>query len=1661
MRLLSEAFKAAQESDNREPRYVVRIRNDHGHLWLTSHSDVTPNAAVNDQVFAGSIVSAGGPSQSIEPEKGFSTIGSLNVKIADLAFSEALQSLKTVHDDTINNNPVDILWGYEGLDVDDYALVFRYFITGHSNDAVSYTIKLSDTQRLQKRKVFTAKTTQLVGIVEGNSLVDLTTATQLNGSGVMELLDAADFQPVEHDAAWESDPNKTVGYFSIKGVDAAGNNISEVFSYTGIDGNNPNRVTGVTRSRFGTGAIEAKGTISDGSTDVEEFIYLDMPVPKLILAVLTGDLYGQAGATLPDHWHAGLGASDVDLASFLAIGADLWALPFSFEGQKDGEAKAFIATELLRPCNLFIKINQAGEMELRRFAEVSPNAAPAQVFDELDIIDMGDLERDATHLRNRFLINWEWRSDIEQFVRHNLFIDDDSIGRNNILSDTLTLNFKGVRNRSRSQLNSLQSLAQGIRTRYSDPAIKPTITVPVEDAIALEIGDIVGIDRAQFPDYANGPDIGLAASFEIQSASFDLIRQTITFGLFTTSGTPQPIDFGHGDEATNINHTGWKHLASALTSAGIGYVEDSGTLTVTASGTLAGGPDTSSQYRYYYDGNVILQSGITLTVTQNFVLDARDIDLRGATITAKEQGYTGGAGSTAGNQVTAIRYTEGTLGYFGGLDLAEEGVHYDNRTGSRSDRIRRRSRPTTGAGPAHGQIESFNVQVDENGQIVGLPVSLIGSSGSGGHNSQMDDGAFFAGGDGGKSGGAVLLIAENVFTNSSTLIDTSGGNAERGEKWTSPFGDAIVGGAGGPGYPGCLLTLIKNRSAPIPIYIGRHRAYAGIVNNPHSVDQRPTKGGSWKSVPDDLTSGPYIPIGVTQNRGRDFSSQARLVKYLTADAAAPQTPGVDNIGPAELPDLNLQYLVNEPKSPLGNLVTVTITANPPADPNYQHANFGYRLKGQSDWLPVQYGIRNESTVTVIADGSTYEFRARSVSVPGQVSTGQVVAELMVPSITPGDPGNPEAPVVPKPARLELVNRINDDEGWNQWKGPAPIIRWAKLSTTLNGTLVSPAGREDLHLKGYRLRFFDADGEQVHETTTQENTYTYGLEKNRLDNGGNASRVFRVGVQALADTGFASDWTYIDIENPQPAAPANIRIAPGFTSLNLVYDLPNDVDFVGVDVFLAEGTADPFSSVQPLRLAGNTHTAEGLKPGQQYQVGMRSVDQFGHGQQSAVISISTQAITSEALGDITTPLTLDENGGRVVTNNSGFLAILGAVARPDVSSNPLIFHAWDGEVAPFWMDAAGRFGFGVGTNSISFSGSELTLNEGVSLTFTTNKSVTVGPGGDHATIGAALEYLTRSMPGFKASGAARADILLLDGFEWREQVSIHSLDLSWISVSQESPVTIFTSSFTESIDLIVGLLGGQTMSVRPAISLRYGAKSPKFSGQYSLQVDASPSGGYNTIVYADDGAVFYAQPGSTFAGDPTQASVSSQYKGDGFIISDNAIVETDDCTFNDFYRTFYAKNAKVNAARGVMNRPSYGFFLQFNATALFDDGEINECGTSYASLSGNSVLQGIYLTLNNAAAGVSFSVGNSTLNVESITHSSSNNTNYLFNTTGGRINLGVLRLDGPGGIMSYVVLGGQGCYCTVMNIIGSGYYAAVANFPQNQTRPEGIIFSTVI
>ena len=1183
MRILSQEFMDQNTSTSREPVVVVKIINENKNIYLTSHN-VTITDAGSSQ-FQRCIVSATGASQSIVPERGFSTIGDMSITLQDNngVFTDELRSILRDFSDTINNNKSEFYAGLGDMLFEDYVKITPVWVSGIANDELEYTLTFSDTQRLTKASLFKDPArTELINspLFATTEIVDLEEVPIS-----LEVVSTADFYDILHDANWEHAPNERVGYIKVTGVTEFGDSAKEIMQWKG---KTTTHLLEIKRQMFDTPLVNLDG---EEKIEIEEVIYLDLSVPKMIIALLTGDLYGQAGEGIPESWNSGVSADLIDIASYETIGQDLWDQQVSFVDMDKQTAKEFIASQLLAPYGLFNYVNQNGELQLRRFGFQSQDSSSDIVLSYESLIAISPISRDFKKIRNNFLINWEWRPDKDFYARKDGYIDAASQEKFNVNSETYEIKLRGLKNRSKGSKPTLDYVAQGIATRFSNPSINITADGLMRDMISIEVGDTVTLDLPNQPDYASADS--LLASFEVQGMSWDFLQGTQSLQLFTSSGTPSDFGITSGSSVSSIGHVGWTLLGSNYGSVVNGVF-------------IFNSVDPIPTGKYYFEGDVEFPVDSTITISKDFTLDA-------STITMKSGALINGVG------------TGGTgKNYFGGADAAQEGI-YQDRYGF-LDMYQRFKRNKNNQGfivPSSASQISFPsiIRVTSGEQIESiLEPTLSGNGGGAGGSSRVERADDPAGGAQVPGGGGCMFICDNLFFHSSSVIDLSGSPSNSGA-WAAS--DRVWhAGSGGFGWPGVFVCALKDRYAPKPflgdLVVANSGSWAGVVSQ-ESQTYYPWGSGSYRESTPGNTDYAPSPLPAASQAGKSFSAEGgtatKVIRFIQADDFVPQS-GVDLVARSLAPGLSLQVAPNTPRTPGGDQSTITMTATAnPADASYSYARFEYRILGQSVWYPVSYKIKSEATITVASNGLSYQIKATAHGLdkrPGASTTLPITVGFISQDSATSDARLANAPEdikVPPVKRLELINRLGNATNWDKFKSPNAAFKWAKTSVTAGGDIITTSGHTDLHLTGYKVRIFRTTGGILREENVTDSYYEYTFEKNKKDTNGSPVREFKIDVQPIASTGFTVTPTAITVSNPAPAAVLNPVAVQTFSGIDITYDLPSDVDFVGVRI------RDKVYSGSSVTITPSTVRDETLQ--------LISVDQFGDGGIASVDAFNPQ------------------------------------------------------------------------------------------------------------------------------------------------------------------------------------------------------------------------------------------------------------------------------------------------------------------------------------------------------------------------------------------------------------------------------------------------------
>jgi hypothetical protein len=968
-RTLTTNFADKNAQLSKEARYTVQISFDTAFsdlVYFKSHADadVPSGATVNDA----RVLDAPARSQSIDPINAKSEIGKISLKIqdTDAAFT-TLVNTKLSGGDGLRHKRVRLYLGYKGLAWSDYLLFQTQIIESWSYKDGVYTINCMDVQRTSKKRIFEPKTTFLDAEV---NTAESATFDEGTGTGVVTVADTSDFSTVYHGAGWEDAASSTVGYIKI----SYGTDDYEVIRYTG---KTATTFTGCTGGRFGTrrGLHTTDTSADDKRTVVEEYIYLDLPVPEMILLLLIGT-YGSY--TLPSHWTMGIDSSYVNSASFTGIGSDLWDTSDEtlgrrgrFKKLKPQAGKEFIEKQLYRMIGCTPIIYNDGTLGIKRLSPINPKSGYNRILNASNIVSYGELRHDASQVYNTFVVNWNYQLDKDDFTRQNIITDSVSIAAHQA-TDAIVMDMYGL-DGTKHTSKAIKTMFDFLRQRYTGPPKLLELQVLFKES-DLSVGDIVRVQLDQIRDSAEGT-ASIDQSFEVQKITVNPTSGLVSLSLF--GGSVSPTSISHTSDGTALDSGMYSTTSLAPgnkldTFCSSTYL-DGTVLHVDSSNTFTGQttlPGASNAGVYWYDDDVYFDSGYTQTITENVVIMAEGF----ITYECAFNGVGGSSGTGAG--------AVGTTRSGNGVAL------YKRRNGDIAG-LAKSVQGTVNTG-THQEMPQFDIQYQGGTSFsdlmdAGFPTDLRGSEGADGAGisyTYNGDTATATGGTGGAGGAGLVFICQGIDAQGSGSINLSGAPGALGtidstvQASTSGAKVTCYGGTGGGGAPGGLLILLDGSAFNETDTLNSFTAYSGF-------------SGSFKST------GAYSTAGFPVT---DYSDAVWRVDYLQA----PETVQADNPLTTSRGSVGLVETTNTPETPNENLATITVTITPPSDSNFSHHNIYWKDSGDPD-TAYQYHSVASNTANIVAamDGSTYDIKAVPVSTYGIESTDYVTDSITMSSAAGG------------------------------------------------------------------------------------------------------------------------------------------------------------------------------------------------------------------------------------------------------------------------------------------------------------------------------------------------------------------------------------------------------------------------------------------------------------------------------------------------------------------------------------------------------------------------------------------------------------------------------------------------------------------------------------
>ena len=1178
MRLDNVSFENINTSLSKEPYYVIEISFDTAStdlMYATSNVDAAlPGGALSIDGVVKGLTST---SQKVTPEKALSTIGAVDFQLVDINEEvTTTQYNKLQLGDGLRGKRVRVYVGYKGLVWADYVLVQTQIVEDVSYLDKTYFFKCDDVQRQVRKDVFDLAQTTL-------------TATAAVGDVTINVTNTSGFESLEHGPSYSDAPSTTVHYFKID---------DEIIRATGKDAVS---FTGCTRGALNTKEVEHKVDVSasqERRTEVKEYVYLELPAPKLMYALLTGVLIGDVG-TLPTNWHLGIDTSLVRLTDFTEYGIDTYDTTTDnagaivrFEGLEKQDGKRFLETEVLLLMGAFSPVYSTGELGLRRMASVLSSSGFVYLLDEDNVVSHSALTYDMSNIHNHIEIEWNWSELKEKYTRNNVLYDAGSIAVNGE-SNPLYFKFRGLHG-SRHSAETLGERFNSFRDRYTGPPIRLSVRCLLT-ANMLEVGDVVRVKLDGLQDYATNTT--LDRSFEIQRVSVDWVTGQVNLQLFASSQAAGPVSStaaasvigdawytSEGIDLATFVGAGYDFNTDYENIGGVGHIKLSSSILGGTNLTLASITEGDTNSVFYHDGDLVIDTGVTLDITKNIQLRVKGHLTINGDIQGIGTGHTGAVDrsdlnqedpDTRGGALTTDNtfvYNAGTKGFLGPT-VSGGGERYDNAV----DEGFIKATPGNIANGFH--TSAPNLTLDYADSVVkGIPTDLQGTAGSSGGNVGLKYGFAWRhgwhqvmGGAGGNSGAGLFIVSRGASFGASGFINTSGtagaiGSYQPPKKttthtvsgsnswgswssssYTNLYPHYAGGGAGGA--PGAVYFAIDGDGQTFPDLTSIIANYGctrtGGTNRVSAPALRfQDLSFPWTQFNFACLSCPpvwyphYLGVGCDNATLSGYDGGSRVVFVIGAEAAEEDADA--NILPAP----TLMVLTSGTDELLLNTdgtvtprIKATWTADTDSRINGYHVQYKKALT--TVWLnSVDVVGEVETFISPVEAGIVYEVRVRSVDGVGNTSDWLYSA-------------NHDA--------LGKTNPPNNVTGFSAYQnGSALVIKW-----TANA---------DVDLNGYEIRYLESTGSNLWVDGELLNSVTKGTNITTVDI---PDGTWLIMIKAIDTTGnystnydsstlvFSSDFDVI----------SSVSFAPAFvgTLTNMVYHhtgklVPDSQDAASIDTW---------------------------------------------------------------------------------------------------------------------------------------------------------------------------------------------------------------------------------------------------------------------------------------------------------------------------------------------------------------------------------------------------------------------------------------------------------------------------------------------------------------
>jgi len=992
MRLDNDSFAAKNTESSKDPRYTIIVYFDDTvspqdlHCF-TSHADaaILPGSTSTVSTIEG----ISGTSQKLNPDKGLASIGTISITLTDLASSVS----------TLFNTKLDIGSGLRGKTLEvytsfinepwsKYVLIGTQIVDSVESNKDSYILKLADIQRSERKTIFDlATTTMSASITDTDYLIPAYSVTG--------------FETLEHGTSYSDAPSiyssspqviKDVLYIKVD---------DEIIRCTGtsglnfvVDNDGASPITATGRGALNTKAVAhiVDNSLSDNSRKkkITEYVYLEMPILKLIYAILTGNLEGQPGKTLPSKWHLNIPLQFVKLTDFTDVSnIDLWDTTDDtagvigyFAGIKKQDAKKFIETELNLLLGIYNPVYADGSLGLKRMSGILAGSSYVKELNESNVTGYSALKHDMRSVLNSFEINWNWNTTTDEFTRTTILLDTLSIGTHGE-GKLKILNFRGL-DGARHTEETIFNLFNSLRDRYSGPPLRITVNC-LPSLNVLEVGDIVRVTLPNVRDF-NGALAPLDRSFEIQGININWITGQISLNLFGSSQSAGALALGGSSSVLNdafyiAEGTELKTYIDGLGSPSA-FTVTSGIGHITGDITIAGSTPATI---YYYDAPLTIDSGVIVTVTGTVELRIKGHLTKNGDVDGIGQGLAAVAGTSTyflGTQPPGISGGIGNTWAWGGQHLEDRRYHIGGGQYVVDSYITGYDRVQ--ALGNYDIMPQFNItNTKATNSLTGVPTNLSGSSGGAGGNYTYSvrgggNGVLAVGGAGGAGGAGLITISRGCTIGQAGSVNLSGSPGVKGTSGTYSAGNTHYSGTGSGGSGGGWLILIDGATSTTP---DTDKIKTVHGSSEASGPLRWPSSGPINNYAAGGENGPHDPF-FTGYQDNSLTSSYFRIQYIPEDIAAVADTPIQTVIPPTT--LNLESGDTELFVTNDGTVISRLKASwaGSIDQNLGGYEVEYKFTADALWTTAGNTINLETNyvyIQPVQDGANYDVRVRAIN----------------------------------------------------------------------------------------------------------------------------------------------------------------------------------------------------------------------------------------------------------------------------------------------------------------------------------------------------------------------------------------------------------------------------------------------------------------------------------------------------------------------------------------------------------------------------------------------------------------------------------------------------------------------------------------------------------